>query len=140
MGISNSSLSQIITLRSEAIYFYSSLFSSIPSEDIISRYLKAHELIEDLKALDPKKIKTVEFIIINSLDALGIEPWLRTNSARHPLSVKILLISYLAETSGDKNFQHRNNSFTSLGILLELCSASMILVRGLYYKFRYGLL
>ena len=89
------------------------------------------------------ELRTMQIIINKKLDALGIEPWLRTRSSRHLLSRKLLLIAYLAECDAThpKFRKEVKGRFRSLVQLFTNCVlAAFHLLKGLFEKTLYGLL
>lgn len=85
-------------LTDEVTYLYQSIFSRIPPNLLIVSYIAAHSEINELKLLDDQQKLTVHRVVTKKLDAVGIEPWLRSPQRRHALSIKLLLIMYLAES------------------------------------------
>ena len=84
-------------LREEARYLHRSMFRRSSPDDLVETYVRAHAEIPDLRAIEERQRRTVQFIVGRGLDAVSIEPWLRGKGMRHALSVKILLLAYLAE-------------------------------------------
>jgi hypothetical protein len=94
-------------------YLYQSIFNRSPTSQIVDLYINAHSEIDELKQLDKRQIITVTRIVSAKLDAVGIEPWLRTHNRRHVLSIKLLLIMYLAESDANHP-EFRRHSVGSL--------------------------
>lgn len=130
------------SISREVVYLHACLFGLPPNERLILEYCRAHHEISDLRGFDSAQVRSVELIVEMSLDAVGIEPWLRRSGRRHPLTSKLLLLSYLKECLGDGREYDRNftrESFVYLRIAFQLILAFARLTRGLYQKKRYGL-
>jgi len=120
-------------LRVEARYLHWRLFSRDPPRDLINAYLRAHAEIPGLSAIDPRQLRTVALIVNRRLDAAGIEPWLRGGHHRHALSIKLSMLTYLAECdAGHPEFARlsagRGRAPLSMG--LAATSAVFVLLRG----------
>jgi len=87
-------------LRSECCYFHGLFFDRLPSEVFIESYIKAHQYLSDLHEFDKLQAQSINTIVIKRLNALHIEPWLRSSTKKHLLSSKLLLIASLAECDG----------------------------------------
>lgn len=121
------------TLRVEARYLHWRLFSRDPSWDLINAYVRAHAEIPGLSAIDPQQLRTLALIVSRRLDAAGIEPWLRNGSCRHALSIKLSMLTYLAECSaGHPEFNRRSarRARAPLKMGLVVTSAVFALLRG----------
>jgi len=109
----------------------------------IEYYTMAHAELPELARANDNELRTVRIVIVRGLDALGIEPWLRSGSRRHLLSRKLLLIAYLAECDAAhpefrQEVRGRVRSLVHLGRSSAL--AAIRLLRGRLQKFLYGLL
>lgn len=110
---------------------------------LIEGYTRAHVELPGLARADDSELRTVRIVIERGLDALGVEPWLRSGSGRHLLSRKLLLIAYLAECDAAhpefrQEVRGRVSSFVDLGRSGAL--AAIRLLRGRIQKAWYGLL
>lgn len=132
-------------MRREAIFFYEGLFKRCPNQKVVSNYVKAHLELPELRNLDKSELLSVRTIIQKQLNFIGIEPWLRSKNLtrRHALTVKMLLLMYLAECSGDSRVFSREP--ISLGTLFHLrliftgISSALVMVHGLAQKKIYGI-
>lgn len=129
-------------LRLEVEYLHRQMFYREAPQVLIDGYLRAHSEIAELHCGSAQELRTLEVARTNGLDALGIEPWLRRPNHRHPLTIKLLLLSYLAECDAlHPEFAHgwpgAGRLFipmAGLGIM-----ALVRLVHGGIQKARYGL-
>jgi hypothetical protein len=130
------------SLIEEVRYLHLSLFGRYPDNRLIDSYCDALSELDLPTAVNQQNL-TVEKIIFHKLDAAGIEPWLRKkNKYRHMLSIKLLLIAYLAECDGGHTEFSRNSTNSSLAFfaIAYLSSMSFLrLTRGLFQKLRYGI-
>ncbi|HEN3568467.1 TPA: hypothetical protein U5E24_003945 [Yersinia enterocolitica] len=127
----------------EVKYLHYQLFRRLPESNIIDYYIRAHTEIQELSKLNEQELQTVQFIVTHGLDAVGIEPWLRNKKLRHALSVKLLLLTYLAECDTKHSEFCRNNPSKKVAILEMGCAvffAALRLIRGFIQKVRYGLI
>lgn len=127
----------------EVKYLHYQLFRRLPESNIIDYYIRAHTEIQELSKLNEQELQTVQFIVTHGLDAVGIEPWLRNKRLRHALSVKLLLLTYLAECDTKHSEFCRNNPSKKAAILQMGCAvffAALRLIRGFTQKVRYGLI
>ncbi|MFV8810715.1 hypothetical protein ACNSPD_11700 [Yersinia enterocolitica] len=127
----------------EAKYLHYQLFRRLPENNIVDYYLRAHGEILELSKFSEQELKTVEFIVTRGLDAVGIEPWLRNKKSRHALSVKLLLLTYLAECDTKHSEFCRDNPNKNTAILqmgYAVFFAALRLIRGFTQKARYGLI
>lgn len=126
----------------EVDYLHSLLFGRAANRTLVEAYLAVHSDLPDLMDADEEQRLAVREIVKSRLDALGIEPWLRTGHRRHLLSRKLLLISYLAECdAAHPEFRRRNagcfRAFLWLGFAGVLAAARLI--RGRVQKVIRGL-
>ena len=110
--------------------------------ELIDNYLRVHAELPDMLRANDIELHTVRIIIEKQLDALGIEPWLRSGSSRHLLTRKLLLISFLAECDADhpesrREVDGRAHSFIKL--FNGGMSSGIHLLRGRFQKAIYGL-
>lgn len=129
-------------LCAEARYLHRSLFYRYPTENLVDAYLRAHIEIPDLRAIDTRQLGTVNLVVKHSLDAVGIEPWLRVKVRRHALSAKLLLIAYLAECdAGHPEFvRHVTGGWLALASMGNAVLISIFrLLRGRIQKAWHGL-
>ena len=130
----------------EAETLHRQFFRAAPAPAFINAYQQAHAELPALHdaaddATDNER-HTVSLIIEHNLDALGIEPWLRSGTRRHLLARKLLLVAYLAECDG----AHPAYRQTDRGLLrawsaLSWCGvrAAWHLLKGRWQKAKYGL-
>jgi hypothetical protein len=130
-------------LQAEVCYLHRQLFHRAPNDGLVSAYLRVHADLPELHSLDPQQLHTVRTVVTRRLDALGIEPWLRDKSKkRHALSVKLLLLSYLAETDASHPEYTRHGRVVQgvwACMLLTTLSAVFRLLRGRVQAARHGL-
>lgn len=129
-------------LRKEAEYLYRRLFGREASTELIENYLAAHAQMPALYMAPEAQFNTVRTIVAKELDAVAIEPWMRSRKVRHVLSRKLLLISYLAECDSRHPEYMRSSGGVTEGwprFLLTGLQAGFSLARGRYLKARYGL-
>lgn len=128
-----------IQLRNEIIFLFHVMFKRTPCDIIITSYINANQ---DLHLFCTKEqYQSIEKICALKLNAVGIEPWLRTKADRHPLSSKLLLISYLEECTNAHGFQNKHISrfskfMTCFGAGLK---SFFSLMQGFYQKRKYDL-
>lgn len=127
----------------EAKYLHYQLFRRLPESNIVDYYLRAHTEMLELSKFNEQELQTVEFIVTRGLDAVGIEPWLRNKKSRHALSVKLLLLTYLAECDTKhsefcRDSPNKNTAILQMGYTVFL--AALRLIRGFTQKARYGLI
>lgn len=130
-------------LELEATYLYRQMFTREPAAQLIGWYLLAHQEIPELSIISPAQQRTIDLIIERHLNANAIEPWLRSKHKRHSLSVKMLLINYLAESDA-RHHEFCPRAMTSrkriAGIGFESIRAIFILLLGYIQKTKHGLL
>jgi hypothetical protein len=127
-------------LSLEMKFFYMALFGMRPSKKLIQCYAQAHDDLIDLSDFDSAQIQTLMVILEQNLDPVGIEIWLRRKGKRHLLSVKLLLVSYLAESGGNIDCFVRNKHRSKFQLILCLIFSIFIFIRGYHQKYKYGLL
>lgn len=130
---------QITELKLEAEHFYFCLFGSDITSTVITHYIRAHECLEELCEVPAEQLRTVHIITRKKLKATAVEPWLRRNGMRHVVSVKLLLISYLAECSGENSRFLLRTVSNKIIIVRKTLGGLVELLYGLYLKVRYGL-
>lgn len=130
-------------LNREANALYHQFFRHAAPQGLTESYTRAHAEMPGLAQVTDSELRTVRLVIERGLDALGIEPWLRSNSGRHLLSRKLLLIAYLAEcdVTHPEYRQEVKGRFRSFVLLVRsVALAAIRLVRGRLQKTLYGLL
>lgn len=130
-------------LGGEARFFYRRLLGGVPSPEIISLYIRAHEEIEELRTIGAEQQRTIELILVHDLDATGIEPWLRGNQAPHALGIKLRMLAYLSECAeAHPKFGQRPAGLLRTFARLGFCAVPALfsLVRGYVQKSKHGLL
>ena len=118
-------------------------FHTAAPPGMVENYIKAHAEVTELSWAGEMELRTVNIIIEKGLDALGIEPWLRSGPRRHLLTRKLLLIAYLAECDGrHPGFRYEVRGwFRSISQLFSSASSACLhLLRGRLQKTYYGLL
>jgi hypothetical protein len=129
-------------LLEELRYLYALIFHRCPTNKILESYVRAHAEIVDFRDADKSQLKTVRIIVINRLDAIGIEPFFRGREIRHILSAKMLLLAYLAECEGTHSeFSHDNSCghMALVSIFYAVIEATIHVMRGCIQKALYGL-
>ncbi len=130
-------------LTREAEVLHRQFFRREASLGFIDEYLRAHVELPDIWQASDNELRTVNIVIEKKLDALGIEPWLRTGSRRHLLSRKLLLIAYLAECDAT-HLEFRQEIIGRTRSFAQLCSSGALgiirLSKGWIQKALYGLL
>jgi hypothetical protein len=140
-----SSFNDLYLIEREAIFFYKGLFKCCPNENVVSNYIKAHLEIPELRNLDNGELGSVHTIVQKRLSFVGIEPWLRSKNLtrRHALTVKLLLLMYLAECGGNGSVFNRQPIALGTSFYLKLLFAGMRsilqLSLGLAQKKVYGI-
>ncbi len=132
-----------INLTREVEVLHRQFFLCDAPQGLINEYLRAHAELPDMTRASDSELRTVRVIIEKELDALGIEPWLRTGSERHLLSRKLLLTAYLAECDAThpEFRQEVNGRIHSLAHVCRTTAlAAFHLLRGRLQKALYGLL
>lgn len=125
-------------LSQEVHYLHRQLFRRDPPPVVIGGYLRAHAEILELRNADPRQLHTVNAIVANRLDALGIEVWLRGGRPCHALTSKLLLLAYLAECDASHpEFLRRAAGLVSS--MNAVLLAVFRLLRGFIQKTWYGL-
>lgn len=131
-----------IDLTREIKFLHHQFFRYEASHQLIEDYLKAHKELFILADASDSEQRTVRIIIEKKLDALGIEPWLRTGVRRHLLSRKLLLVSYLVECDG-AHPEYRQEVEGRVRCFVRLCWVSVLatirLLRGRLQKIFYEL-
>lgn len=128
-------------LTNEFSFFYQHMFDEKPSQKLIEFYIEVHSKPELISGSSYEE-QTVKMIVTKCLDASGIEPWLRSPQRRHLLSQKLLLISYLRETSaGDPGIRKEVIGMKKAYWVIFIAGfmGGVSLLRGLIQKVRYGL-
>jgi hypothetical protein len=128
-------------LKKEFNFFFQHMFDEKTSQKLINFYIEVHSK-PGLISGSSSEEQTVKMIVTKCLDASGIEPWLRSPRRRHLLSQKLLLISYLRETSAGvhgirKEVIGRKKAYWV--IFIAGFMGCLSLLRGLIQKIRYGL-
>jgi hypothetical protein len=126
----------------EAEYLYHSLFSRKAPDSVIRLYTEAHIDLPELRfegIKESRQLDTLEVVLSKKLNAVAIEPWLRKGNLRHPLSAKLLLLAYIAESGGQHQEFSRNLNSGWLDLIKTGSSSMFQLLYGLYLKRRYGL-
>lgn len=131
------------TLIREAELLHRQFFQRDASPKLLDFYTLAHSELLDLTQASDGELRTVQLVVERHLDALGIEPWLRSSSGRHLLSRKLLLIAYLAECDAAhsefrREAKSRAVSYVRLG--QSGAKAAFRLLRGRIQKALHGLL
>lgn len=130
-------------LTREVEVLHHQFFRCDAPQGLIEGYVRAHAELSDITRASDSELRTVRVIVEKELDALGIEPWLRSRPERHLLSRKLLLIAYLAECDA-VHPEFREEAKGSISSLVQLCRSSVLavahLVRGRLQKALYGLL
>lgn len=131
------------TLKREVEILHRQFFEFKAPYALVDEYVRAHTELPSFIKTDDCELRTVRIVVDRGLDALGIEPWLRSGLRRHLLSRKLLLIAYLAECDGDhpefrEVVQGRLCSFAILGG--SSVRAVARLLRGRLQMALYGLL
>jgi len=132
-----------IGLMREVEVLHRQFFRRDAPHGLIENYMRAHAELPDMARVSNSELRTVQIIIEKGLDALGIEPWLRSGPERHLLSRKLLLIAYLAECdAAHPEFRQEANGHACS--FAQLCRSTMLaaihLLRGRLQKTLYGLL
>lgn len=143
MGTGTLHKDETAALLDEVRHFHASLFGRPPSASLAEAYLRAHADIEALGALDAAQRRSLQRIVERRLDAVAIEPWLRSKTGRrHPLGAKLLLISYLAETDA-AHPEYSRASVLPAGLCplaVRVLSSAARMLRGLFQKAWHGIL
>jgi hypothetical protein len=123
----------------EANYFFHCLFGSEAPSTLVTQYARVHDELPEMSDFLSDKLGTINIIISRRLDAVSIEPWFRKTTIRHPLSAKLLLIAYLAETQGGRTEFSRQRIVGWLGLMKAIVGGVLSLMAGRYQIFRHGL-
>ncbi len=131
-----------ITLAHEAEVLHRLFFLTEPPSGFSEAYVQAHVASRGFAEAEECELRTVSIVVERSLDALGIEPWLRGRPRSHLLSRKLLLIAYLAECDAAhlefrREERGRLRAFARLG--RAGFSAAVRLARGRLQIAMYGL-
>lgn len=132
-----------VDLTREAEILHRQFFRRDAPLGLIEGYTRAHAELPDIARASDSELRTVRIVIERGLDALGIEPWLRSGPERHLLSRKLLLIAFLAECdAAHPEFrQEMDGRFRSLAQLGRSGALAVIrLIRGRLQKAFHGLL
>ena len=132
-----------INFTREVKILHRQFFLCDASDGLIENYMRAHAELPDLARASDSELRTVRIIIEKGLNALGIEPWLRTGKERHLLSRKLLLIAYLAECDAEHpKFRQEIKGSLRGFIQLFRCSGlgAIHLINGRFQKALYELL
>jgi hypothetical protein len=134
-SLSNNSIivKDIGALTSECIFLYKCMFGRPPSGQFMQHYLDAHCARPELCSSSYLENATLQKLQAKNLNAVCIEPWLRRINQNHPLTAKLLLITYIAECDSRHPEFNRNTK----GCLLGKCQLLLELVRGAVQLF-YG--
>lgn len=129
-------------LIEEVRYFHQLMFRYYPNEKLIDAYCRVHSDMDLLQNFNNRQLETLSIILSNQLDATSIEPWLRSKKIRHPLSTKLMLISYLSECDATHLSLFRalpdgHNALIKMPCLILISGFRLIL--GYFQKVRYGL-
>lgn len=130
-------------LRREAEFLHRQFFQRDALEGFIDGYLRIHAELPDMARASDNELRTVKVIVEKELDALGIEPWLRSGPERHLLSRKLLLTAYLAECdSAHPEFRQavRGRGRSLAGLFRSMALAAAHLLKGRLQKAWYELL
>ena len=134
---------EMFNLSYELRVLHFQFFRSPAPPELINRYLRFHAESPTLVQATPQELHTVATIVHMRLDALGIEPWLRSSERRHLLSRKLLLIAYLAECDASHE-GFRKEASGQITSCLQLCGVALWgalhLLVGRLQKALYGLL
>ena len=102
-------------LNEEVIYLYKNIFKKHPCQTIIKEYVRANR-----KLLPPAETNSLKHIIAQKADFEAIELAWRFKNANNPLTKKIHILMYIAETSPE-NYEiflnTKNKQIISLGYL-----------------------
>jgi hypothetical protein len=132
-----------INLTREVEILHRQFFRRDAPHELIKNYTRAHAELSSVWQASASELRTVRIIIAKELNALGIEPWLRSGSERHLLSRKLLLIAYLAECDAT-HLEFRREEKGRVRSLAQLCRSSALaavyLLRGRFQKALHGLL
>lgn len=129
-------------LAREAAYLHQQLLRRVAPAALVENYLRAHAELPELSEAHAAQLRTVRVIVERGLDALGIEPWLRTRRVRHMLTRKLLLLAYLTECdAGQPEFRHRSTgswlAWPRMGCAVVIAGVSLL--RGRMQIGRHGL-
>lgn len=130
-------------LRKELIYLYYSMFRHRPDKVIISHYLSVHNTLLARNFYLDKRLDTVKIVVEHRLSAVGVEKCLRKKGKKHPLSVKMLLITYLYEVLSypdTKSPYLKRMKYTYLHMMSLACRSFVAIFIGYRQKKKYGLL
>lgn len=132
-----------INLTREVEVLHRQFFQRDAPHEFIEGYLRIHAELPDMARASDSELRTVKIIIKKELDALGIEPWLRSGPERHLLTRKLLLIAYLAECDS-AHPEFRQEVRGRVRSLAQLCRSTALaathLLRGRLQKALYELL
>jgi len=133
---------EIERYREEVTFFHQHMFARIPSESLVNSYLSAHRYLPELRRIEPAQIRLIQKIISEQLSVMGIEPWLRTKGDRHPITSKLLLISYLSECDAchpEFNRKHHCKEHGLLAIIRQGIKGVFCLIHGRLEMIRHGI-
>lgn len=132
-----------INLTREVEVLHRQFFRRDATHGLIEGYMRAHAEVPDMARASDNELRTVRIIIEKKLDALGIEPWLRSGPERHLLTRKLLLTAYLAECDA-AHPEFRQEVGGRVHSLAQLCRSTALaaiqLLRGRLQKALYELL
>jgi len=101
------------------------------------QYIEIHKQKKGLQNLPKSQLRSVYIVVNKKLNATAIEPWLRTKNTRHALSIKLSIITYLAESKYESNEFSRSDLTSRLSMLVNIVRGFTSCVFGYYLKLRY---
>lgn len=134
--------SDLAALRAECTFFYRCMFGRDPTDRFIQYYLDVHTSRSELCTPEFLNNQSVKVIKHKKLNAVHIEPWLRKPGKNHPLSAKLLVITYVAECDATHSEFSRSATGIVLGkfhLFFRLVVAAFQLMHGYILVKRYGL-
>jgi hypothetical protein len=135
----------LLLLKHESIFFYRRIFKRLPSDEIVSNYIRAHFEIPEFQEFDPAELNSISLILDRRLNFLGIEPWLRKKSRlkNHALTSKLLLLMYISECSQNGFSINRLAGVGNLRYFISLISFAIrsffCMLGGLFQKRIHGI-
>jgi hypothetical protein len=133
---------EIERYREEVTFLHQQMFYRNPSDSLVNSYLSAHRYLPELRRIEPAQMRLIQKIISKQLSVMGIEPWLRTKGDRHPITSKLLLISYLSECDASHpefNRKHHCNKNGLLAIIRQGINGVFCLIHGRLEMIRHGI-
>jgi hypothetical protein len=130
-------------LEREVDLFHRHLFGAAPSPWLRGHYLAFHQEVKWLAEFDEPQARTLQVVVTRGLNAVGVEFWLRDPRVPHLLTVKLTLLSYLAECEqGHPQFGRKvtlglPRALWRLGV--ESLKGAGLLMIGYVQRRRYGL-